>query len=346
MLEGLAVGLLQPVESAADHAPHVLGRGDVGLGESPPQRPCLSVPGDVAPVPQVLHEAVEEQRVSFRALVEQGRELVREPVRGERGVEIGAHVGREQPPRTDLPSVGAQVEEAVVERGVGPLEVGVPKRDEEENALPLVPEAMGQVADEVDAGGIGPLEVLGHDHDRELARGRVERVGHLAEHAFLVGPHRLALQQSGVFGEGGGKLQAPGRRERAQELARAFGPSPDHEAAHPVQEGQEGLAAPVLLGAAPAEDGDHVFGPRPPQELGHEGRLADARLAGDEKEGSRPPDRLLERGLEGRELGGTTDERASRRLRSRGRRSFFSAQALTSPVRTGACRWIRCERRR
>ena len=172
-----------------------------------PQRPRLSVPGDVAPVPQVLHEAVEEQRVSLRALLEQGRELVREAVRDERGVEIGAHAGREQPPQSSLPSVGPQVEEAVIHCGVGPLEVGVAKRDEEEDALSLVLEAMGKVADEVDAREIGPLEVLGQDHHRELPRGRVESVGHLAEHAFLVGAHHLALQVGGVPREGGGSCR-------------------------------------------------------------------------------------------------------------------------------------------
>ena len=63
----LRSGLGQGVQVAPDHAAHVLGRGHVGLGEGSGQSERRAVPGDVAPVAQELHEAVQEEGLTLGA---------------------------------------------------------------------------------------------------------------------------------------------------------------------------------------------------------------------------------------------------------------------------------------
>ena len=149
--------------------------------------------------------------------------------------------------------------------------------------------------------------MLGQDHDRELPRGRVESVGHLAEHAFLVGAHHWRCRSAASPGNAAGSCrhQVGANVRRICRVRSA--PRPTMRLLIPSRRA-EGLAAPVLLGAASTQDGDCVAGPGPSEELGDEGRLADARLADDEKEVARPRNRLLERDFEGSDLGGTADE--------------------------------------
>ncbi len=98
---------------------------------------------------------------------------------------------------------------------------------------------------------------LHQPHQQGLAGRGLEQVAHLAQHALLGGADGLAAQ--GLLGvqrdRHGRQVQAPGGRIAPQQRCGGIASPAQQQRAQRVQEGQVGLALPVLLHAATAHQG-------------------------------------------------------------------------------------------
>ena len=114
-----------------------------------------------------------------------------------------------------------------------------------------------QVADEIERRVVAPVQIFEHDDQRRLGGDRLDRLGHLAQHAFAGGARPLPLQRLALGGrQQRRQLDEPGRRVLPQQLDDARAVRRSAEPRQAVEHRQVRLAGAVLFEALAAGDQD------------------------------------------------------------------------------------------
>jgi hypothetical protein len=273
---------------------------------------------------QPVDDVHEEERMTLRAAVERARERRRQRMAGEArvevttdrfGIEVGEHDLAAQAARREIELDRAQL--------LAGMDVGRAAGEQEEQACRLAPP--GEQRHEVERRGIAPVQVLEQEHERRLVRERLERLGHLAQHALARRAEQLAreaLAPGGVAQRG--QLHEPGGRVAREPGLDARSMGTAAEPAQRVEHGQIRLALAEGLEALAARDQSHAAALDLAQARLDERGLADSGRAAHEHDAALALQRPLVRGAELVELGAAADERAgalgcrSRRGRGRG----------------------------
>ena len=143
----------------------------------------------------------------------------------------------------------------------------------------------GDQREQVDGRRVAPVQVLENQHEGGVGRQRLDQLRHLAQHALARGPEELALQRVSVARvEEPRHLHEPGGRVSAQERDEPIARAPAAEPGESVQHGQIRLARPVRLDALPLRDPHARIGGDALEEGLDDRGLADARLAGQERD--------------------------------------------------------------
>jgi hypothetical protein len=168
---------------------------------------------------------------------------------------------------------------------------------------------LGQGREQLDRGRITPVQVFEHDHHRGRRREGFDAHDHLAQHPGARHPGVLAVQILAVAGrDETRKLQQPGRGVLA-DLPDEWLTRQAAQATEAFQHRHERLAGSVLLHALPADDPERLPLGGALEELPHQRRLPDARVAGDEHDLALPRQGAVEELIETPELLAASDHR-------------------------------------
>ena len=200
---------------------------------------------------------------------------------------------------------------------MGAVQFHVPVGADDQDAV--APDVAGQVLQQQQRRLVRPVQVVQHQDDRSAAGRRPQEGDHGLEQPEALGVAVEARQGGDVaellpdLGHQGGDL---GRRgpEVLADLVLGLGLDVGPEA---LGEGQVRRPDLPLVAPTPEDLGAPDLGLR--HQLLHEGRLADARLAGDEDEAGAPRQRRFERGPQLVELRRAAHEASIDRGRRRGR---------------------------
>ena len=202
---------------------------------------------------QVVDRADHEQRIAFRAFMDQGHELGREPVRrkprGEmlRDRRLAEIVEGEL--FAQLP--GEELSLDRLHRMAARDQFRRPQRRDQHQVSGST--APGDIRDQVKGRDITPVEILQDHHERGGRGERLEGLGHFPEHALARPAKRFAAQRVAIRGrEQRGHLEQPHRRVGAQDLDRPRVVAA--QLSHRLEDGEIGLTHAVLLQALTAAD--------------------------------------------------------------------------------------------
>ena len=225
----------------------------------------------------MIDQCHEEERVAVTAIDQQRQQVLRQLGARKASSEVARHVRRRKPTEQDLTAETLAQQFAFDRRHRVPMcdRVGRPQRAQDHQAGRRA--AMSEDGKQIERGVVAPLQVLENHHEGDFGGQRIEAGRELVQR--VLGRAR-----------GGAGAVRRGQSQRAQQPVGGMldeyrlGAASVRTAAdrrHGLENGQVGLAAPVLLDALAAPDqGRRTSRASQVFERGvDEGRLADAGLA-------------------------------------------------------------------
>ena len=203
-------------------------------------------------VAQLSDEIHHEERIPFRLLMDDARQLRREALSREGEREVLLHVIAREEIEGDLARAPApfQLASQRQERMTHRLQLARPVRRDQRDALPV--EVRHHVGQQVERGRVGPVNVL-EEHHEGPHHGELLEQGHELALETLLRLCLLLLQTAGG-GRQHAELQIPARRERLHEAGDGLARRAAHEALERLEKGKVRLRSRQSLGAATAGD--------------------------------------------------------------------------------------------
>ena len=281
-----------------DHLAQAIRRGRLDVLGRRARAPPVRTPDERALHHPLLRDLDDEERVPVRPPMDGMDERRRQRRAGEADREKIRHrvLAEERERNLVEESACAELDHRAAERVAADDDVDGPVRRQDEEARRLG--AAREERDQVDRGAVAPLQVLEDEHQGAFGAERRDGFRHLAQHALGSRAEELATQRPAVV--------VRRRPRQLGEPERCALPEPaDHPvalvAAEPtqgLQHGLVGLAGTVVLDALSDPDEGRAVAGELRREGARNGGLADARLAGDEDDLSRPAAGFFELCLE------------------------------------------------
>jgi hypothetical protein len=245
--------------------------------------------GPKLPAPVTLHEQLvmeqmvderhDEQGISLATIDKETEQRVGESGLPEPRRQVARDVGFREAVEQELASLSLPQQLALDGRARMPVydRVGRPQRAQDQQARRLA--TLGENGEQIERGVVAPLEILEDQHEGGLGAQRCHADRKLVERV-LVG----ARGGAGDARREPQHPQKPARRVLAERCLRRLSFRAATDRGHDLEDGQVGLAAPVLLDALAAPDAR--LGTRRASQVFErgvdEGRLPDSGLARDE----------------------------------------------------------------
>ena len=337
-LQQLALGLAEFLELTLDDVSHTVRHGDLGEGGVDGQRPSPVHALQRALTEQIVDKAHHEQRMAVGAPVDDLGQLRRDRPVGESAGQVLVHggPGQELDPQLLALPVSGQLLLHCAQRMRADDHVDGAERAEQQQARRLP--AARERGDEIERGVVAPVKVLEDEHEGDLGRQRLKRLGHLAEHALPRRPEDLPLQPITVgCADQRGHLDEPGGRVALENGDDAVPVVLAAESPEGLEHGHVGLSRAVE-GETLAPRRPDAPALQPVQEQVDERGLPDTGLARDEDDLSLSAEGPVEAALEAIQLGVAPDRVEGSRPRpgAGAGRGGRSRRACPPALRAGA----------
>ncbi|MEZ5100241.1 MAG: hypothetical protein R3C15_10680 [Thermoleophilia bacterium] len=261
-------------------------RGNVGgeLRQRRAQDDAVVARRQGAPLQPGVDNALEEEGVPARPLVQELGELVGQAVAGEAPLEVlgdGAGGQRAKPQLRGEPAVHELLRRPPDRVGGGPRVLRAKRREHDESGG-VVP--AGERGERVDRRRVAPVEVLQDERERALGGDGLHGVDELAEHALARRRRRGSARGEPERAREPRELRHPGRGELREERSDVGAVAATAQPAEGLQDRHVRLALPVLLEALSVAHEQPTAGARLGlgKERAHQRRLADSGPPGHE----------------------------------------------------------------